>query len=217
MRIFSISFTIVLCGLIAVATATTAQVTCVRDEQRGCFTFQIVGVQPHAGLIREVSAMSARAQVRDLGHRVLSGMKTGQYQASRDQGYYLVLWMTAEWGNRPLPADRIRQVCYSDLHGGKTYYRPHGRSLVGIPTIRGVGQAHTALNANCPGGVGAGWIIPNDVAQHIAFAMVCADGVTHYPFWRNGRQEGIVHSGEEVQWYLGQGWVGVISVAVWQR
>jgi hypothetical protein len=206
-------------GICSGVSDAAAQTVCTRDEQRGCLTFQIVGVEPDANLINKVSNMSASDQAKSFGPDVLEGMVSGRYDASASQDYYLVIWMDAEWGNQPLPADRIRQVCYDDLGGGKTYYQPRGRQFAGIPPIKtasGNVKAHSALAANCSGGVGAGWIIPNDVAQHMFFAMICADGATHYPFQKGGRQEGVVHSGAEIQWYLDRGWEYVLTAAIWQ-
>lgn len=197
--------------------AAAGEKVCTRDEQVGCLTFQIVGVEPNARLIDKVSSMSAGDQAKKFGKQVLDGMLANRYEPASRQDYYLVIWMDVEWGDQPLPAERIRVVCYDDLRGGKTYFAPQGRQLDGIPTIKGIGAAHTAISANCSGGVGAGWIIPNDVAQHMAFAMICADGATHYPFQRNDRQEGILHSGQEIKWYLRSGWEYVLSAAIWRQ
>lgn len=211
-------------GLILSAGVAAADTTCVRSEQQGCLSFQVVGVEYNRSLMNSVERMSPERQAESLGMDVFEGMLEGKYIASDEQSYYLVLWMDASWGNQPLPADRIVQVCYTGLQGGENVaYVPRGLSLEELGSTTSiqwpdgsVQQAHTALDANCDGGVGAGWVIPYDVAEHIAFAMICADGETHYPFQDGGRQEGIVHSGQEVDWYISNRDEFVLSATVWQ-
>lgn len=204
------------------ATAGLADTTCVRDEQKGCLTFQIVGIEYNAGLMAKVEKMSAATQAKTLGMKVFEGMIAGKYEPAGNQDYHLILWMDESWGDQPIPADRIVQVCYTGLKSGQyETYKPRGLSLSelgGVPAIKGADgdlkHAHTALDANCDGGVGAGWVIPKDVAEHIDFAMVCADGVTNYPFNVGGNQQGVLHSGREINWYLSQGWEFVLSAAI---
>ncbi len=205
-----------------------AETVCRRDEQKGCFSFQIVGAAYDPKLMAQVSAMSPAKQAKTLGMKVFEGMVAGRYDISANQNYVLYLWMDDTYKGVPLPGDRIVQTCFTGLNSGQyKAYKPRGLSqaeLGSTPVITGsqygaLGRPHTALAANCNGGVGAGWVIPKDVMKHVKFAMVCPQGSVAYPF-RNpdATQQGIIHSTDEIRWYLRSSTHsdGVIMAAVWQ-
>lgn len=208
--------------------ASAAETVCRRDEQRGCFSFQVVGVERDARLVSKVSGMSPARQARDFGMDVFEGMVANRYEPSDKQTYVLYIWMDAEWGSKPLPDDRIVQTCFTGLGKGEyVAYKPRGLSKAAlggnIPTITNtdygrLGAAHTALAADCDGGVGAGWVIPKDVMEHVVFAMLCPQGSVSYPF-RNPdfTQQGIIHTTDEIRWYLRSSTHrdGVLSAAIW--
>lgn len=221
---------LVLVSALVASTFTTftasAETVCRRDEQQGCFSFQIVGVERDERLVSKVSGMSAKRQARELGMSVYEGMVANRYEPSDEQTYVLYLWMDSSWGNQPLPKERIVQTCFTGLKSGQyEVYKPRGLSKAAlggnIPTITdskygSLGAAHTALAANCDGGVAAGWVIPKDVMKHVVFAMICPQGSVAYPF-RNPdfTQQGIIHTTDEIRWYLRSGWEFAISAAIW--
>ncbi len=206
--------------------AMAAETVCRRDEQQGCFSFQIVGVEYDQRLVNRVSGMSPKRQAESFGMDVFEGMVANRYEPSNQQSYVLYLWMDDAWGDRPLPKDRIVQTCFTGLRSGEyVAYRPRGLSKAAlggnIPTITdskygALGAPHTALAANCDGGVAAGWVIPEDVMQYVVFAMICPQGSVSYPFQNaDFTQQGIIHTTDEIRWYLRSGWEFAISAAIW--
>ncbi len=222
---------LLIAGLALVASLTTfaamaAETVCRRDEQQGCFGFQIVGAEDNQRLMVQSNAMSPKRQAETLGMKVFEGMVANRYEPSDQQSYVLYIWMDAAWGDRPLPKERIVQTCFTGLRSGEyVAYKPRGLSKAAlggnIPSITdskygALGAPHTALVANCDGGVAAGWVIPNDVMEHVIFAMICPEGSVSYPFLNaDATQQGIIHTTDEIRWYLKSGWEFVISAAIW--
>jgi hypothetical protein len=212
--------------MVGLTSSLAAETVCRRDEQQGCFSFQIVGVERDDRLVSKVSGMSPARQAKSLGMDVFKGMVAHRYEPSDKQTYVLYLWMDGAWGKQPLPQDRIVQTCFTGLRSGEyVAYKPRGlrKAALGgnIPTITDsrygqLGAAHTALAADCDGGVAAGWVIPKDVMEHVVFAMICPQGSVSYPF-RNPdfTQQGIIHTTDEIRWYLRSGWEFAISAAIW--
>ena len=208
--------------------AASTETVCRRDEQRGCFSFQIVGTTYNQQLMVQVSAMSQKQQAKSLGMKVFEGMQSGRYDVSANQDYVLYLWMDDTYDGVPLPENRIVQTCFTGLDSGEYLaYKPRGLSKAAlggnVPTILAstagrLGSVHTALAADCSGGVGAGWVIPKDVMKHVTFAMICPQFSVAYPFQNvNATQQGIVHTTDEIRWYIQSEWEYVLSAAVSQQ
>ena len=143
--------------------AASTETVCRRDEQRGCFSFQIVGTTYNQQLMVQVSAMSQKQQAKSLGMKVFEGMQSGRYDVSANQDYVLYLWMDDTYDGVPLPENRIVQTCFTGLDSGEYLaYKPRGLSKAAlggnVPTILAstagrLGSVHTALAADCSGGV----------------------------------------------------------------
>jgi len=197
----------------------SAETTCVRDEQHGCLTIEVVGVAYNEQLMQKIEGMSAADQAKSLGMDVYDKMSRGIYRAAGEQHYVLYLWMKPEWGNKPLPGARISQVCYNGTSGNTIYQARGLTNLTSLPKVvdplqPNLGIPQFALPADC-NGRGGGWIIPYDVMQQVALVIICPHSSTYYPFRQNGRQEAIVHTGAEIAWYLQRNWDYVLSAAVW--
>ena len=143
------------------ATGAGAQTTCVRDEQHGCLTIQMVGVAYNEGLMQKIAGMSASDQAKKLGMDVYDKMSRGIYRPAGAQSYVLYIWMKPEWGNKPLPGDRISQVCYNGASGTTVYEARGLTNLTALPKVvdpqqPNLGKPQFALPADC-NGRGAGW------------------------------------------------------------
>ena len=197
-------------------------VTCVRDEQPGCFSFQIVGVKHNQWLLDLINKKDAAWHAEHLGMMVYKDMKAGNYTPAGQQDYVLYLWMDDEWGKKALPGERIVKLALNGTSGSGvaepspvTWTNPELAPTLD-PAYSHLGRADFALTAGANGRA-AGWVIPKDVMEHVAYAMICPDGKTFFPYRRDGRDEGIIHSGEEIRWYLSQNRDYVLSAAVWPR
>lgn len=197
-------------------------VVCVRDEQEGCFSFQVVGILYNEWLMNFIKNTDEATLAENLGMSVYNGMKDGNYTPAGHQGYTLYLWMDNAWGTQPLPGERIVRLALNGTSGSGvadafpvTWGEPKLAPTLD-PQYSNLGRADFALTAEANGRA-AGWVIPKDVVEHVAYAMICPDGETFYPFRRDGDDDGITHSGEEIQWYLDENWDFVLSAAMWPR
>lgn len=189
------------------------KVDCERNEQEGCLTFQVVGIEYDAELMEEIDSMSRAKQAKTLGERVYEGMKSGRFTPAGSQEYVMYIWMKPHW-NGSFPRDRMKTVTLAERGGRlRLGHEPiqwvtaeSGQEVPTIASSEGVyahlDQPDFALTADVgAGGWGVGWAIPHDIVEQMAYVLICPTWMTAYPN-RVTERMGIALDKEEMAWYL---------------
>lgn len=207
---------------VAVApTESLAQTNCVRNEQSGCLTFQVGTYAGGQQLVHQLGIpnMSRRQQAENLGMGMYRGWKKGAYKGTSSCVRYL-FWMKPSWfqtnPERKLPTSRMsafKRTASGQLTAGPAR---HSTDTRGLPTSQRHGFVHYVVEVSSSGPhVGLG--VPKDVVRQIALLIQCPCAGARMAYPDTVRESNaIVHTGQEIGWYLNQRWDFVMSAMVAQ-